>query len=76
MVSGAFALFIVCPRMAVMTNLIAKATQVSVVQIAIIGTVLSFPLIIAMAFIRPWGLMAALGSACSRIWGRRSSCGR
>ena len=60
--SGAFALFIVCPRMAGMTNLIAKATQANLVQIALLGTALSLPLIVAMVLIfRQWGLVAALG---------------
>lgn len=62
LVSGAFALFIVCPRMAGMTNLIAQATDTNVVQVALIGTVLSLPLIVAMVLIfRHWGLWAALG---------------
>jgi len=60
--SGAFALFIVCPRMAGMTNLIAKYTHTNLVHLALIGTVASLPLIVAMVLIfRQWGLVAALG---------------
>lgn len=61
-VSIAFALFIVCPRMAGMTNVITKATQTNIIQVAIIGTILSLPLIIAMILIfRQYGLIGALG---------------
>ena len=61
-VSVAFALFIVCPRMAAMTNVITKATQTNIIQVAIVGTIISLPLIIAMVLIfRQYGLIAALG---------------
>jgi len=61
-VSVAFALFIVCPRMAGMTNVITRATQTNIVQVAVIGTILSLPLTIAMVLIfRQYGLIAALG---------------
>ncbi len=61
-VSVAFALFIVCPRMAGMVNVITKATQTNIVQVAVIGTILSLPLIIAMSLVfRKYGLIAALG---------------
>lgn len=61
-VSIAFALFIVCPRMAGMTNVITKATQTNIVQVAVIGTILSLPLIIAMVLIfKGYGLIVALG---------------
>ncbi len=60
-VSLAFALFIVCPRMAGMTNVIANATQTNVIYIAVIGTIMSLPLIIAMILIfRQYGLIGAL----------------
>jgi uncharacterized membrane protein len=59
--SVAFALFILCPRMAGMTNIISDASQVSIVKVAIFGTILALPLIIGMAFIfRGYGLIAAL----------------
>ncbi len=61
-VSVAFALFIVCPIMAGMTDVITKATQTNLVQVAVIGTILSLPLIIAMVLIfRQYGFIAALG---------------
>ena len=61
-VSVAFALFIVCPRMAGMTNVITNATQTNIIHVAIIGTIISLPLIIAMVLIfKQYGLFAALG---------------
>lgn len=61
-VSVAFALFIVCPRMAGMANVITNATQTNIIHVAIIGTIISLPLIIAMALIfKQYGLFAALG---------------
>ncbi len=60
----AFALFIVCPRMAGMTNVITSATQTNIVSVAVVGTLLSLPLVIAMVLIfRQYGLAAALGFA-------------
>ena len=60
--SIAFALFIVCPRMAGMTNVITNATQTNIIHVAVIGTIISLPLIIAMVLIfRQYGLIAALG---------------
>ncbi len=59
--STAFALFVICPRMAGMTNIIASATHLSIIRIAVLGTVLALPLIILMALIfREYGLFAAL----------------
>ncbi len=61
---GAFGLFIVCPRMAAMTNLIARNFQFSIYWLVIIGTLLSIPLLLIMTWvIRQWGLMAGLGFA-------------
>ena len=61
-VSVAFALFIVCPRMAGMTNVITEATQTNIIHVAIVGTIISLPLIIAMVLIfKQYGLFAALG---------------
>ena len=60
--SIAFALFIVCPRMAGITNVITSATQMNIVYISVIGTLISLPLIMAMALIfKQYGLIAALG---------------
>jgi hypothetical protein len=59
--SGAFALFILCPRMAGMANVIANATRVNLVLVSVMGTLISLPLIVAMVFIfRQYGLLAAL----------------
>ncbi|MEA1944171.1 MAG: hypothetical protein U9N07_02350 [Euryarchaeota archaeon] len=60
--SIAFALFIVCPRMAGMTSIIVNATQTNIVYISVIGTLISLPLIVAMVLIfKQYGLIAALG---------------
>jgi hypothetical protein len=62
--SIAFALFILCPRMAGMANVIANATKVNLVLVSVVGTLISLPLIVAMVFIfRQWGLWAALAFA-------------
>jgi len=62
--SAAFALFILCPRMAGMANVIANATKVNLVLVSVLGTLLSLPLIVAMVFIfRQYGLWAALAFA-------------
>ena len=61
-VSMAFALFVVCPRMTGMTNVITNATQTNIIHVAIIGTIMSLPLVIAMVLIfKQYGLFAALG---------------
>lgn len=45
-----------------MTQIIAKATQTNIIQVAVIGTILSLPLIIAMVLVfKEYGLVAALG---------------
>jgi len=60
-VSIAFALFIVCPRMAGMVNVITKATHTNIISVSIIGTIISLPLIIAMVLLfKHYGLIAAL----------------
>jgi len=62
--SVGFALFILCPRMAGMANVIANATKVNLVLVSVIGTIISLPLIVAMVLIfRQWGLWAALAFA-------------
>ena len=61
---AAFGFFIVCPRMAAMTNLIAKNFQGSIYWLVIVGTFASIPLLVIMTWIiREWGLMAGLGFA-------------
>jgi len=60
--SIAFALFILCPRMAGMTNVIVNATRTNIVYVSIIGTMISLPLIVVMVLIfKQYGLIAALG---------------
>ena len=60
-VSIAFALFLVCPRMAGMVNVITEATQTNLISVSIIGTIISLPLIIAMVLLfKHYGLIAAL----------------
>ena len=60
----AFSFFIVCPRLAAMTNIISKNTAVSIYLTVIVGTIVSIPLLIATAWaIRHWGLMAGLAIA-------------
>ena len=62
--SIAFALFILCPRMAGMANVIANATQTNLVLVAVIGTLISLPLIVLMVIIfQHYGLWAALAFA-------------
>jgi len=59
--SVAFSLFILCPRMAGMANIIANASHVSLIKVAVFGTVLALPLIIVMALLfAKFGLAAAL----------------
>ena len=57
--SVAFALFILCPRMAGMTKVISDASNVSLVKVVVVGTVVSLPLIIAMALV-----FARYGACC------------
>ena len=60
-VSAAFALFILCPRMAGMTKVISNASNVDLVKVVVFGTVVALPLIIAMALIfARYGLVVAL----------------
>jgi hypothetical protein len=59
-----FALFILCPRMAGMANVIAGSTSTNLVLVAVIGTLISLPLIVLMVLIfRQWGLLAAMAFA-------------
>ncbi len=59
--SAAFALFILCPRMAGMTKVISDASHVELIKVVVFGTVVALPMIIAMALIfSRYGLVAAL----------------
>ncbi|KAF5432731.1 hypothetical protein C5S39_02935 [Candidatus Methanophagaceae archaeon] len=59
--SVAFALFILCPRMAGMTKVISEASDVNLVKVVVLGTVVALPLIVAMALVfSKYGLVAAL----------------
>lgn len=59
--SAAFALFILCRRMAGMTKVISDASDVNLVKVVVVGTVVALPLIIGMALIfQRYGLVAAL----------------
>lgn len=60
----AFAFFILCPRMAGITSIIANATNVDLVKLAVVGTIIAIPLIVAMVLIySKYGLLAALAFA-------------
>ena len=60
----AFAFFILCPRMAGMANVISNASKVNLVSVAVIGTLISLPLIVAMVLVfQHYGLWAALALA-------------
>ena len=60
----AFALFIVCPRMAGITSLIAKITRVNLIALSVIGCIVAMPLVTLMTIIyQRFGLMLALISA-------------
>ena len=56
------ALFIICPRMAGMVNIIAKYSQTSLDVTALFGTIISIPLVLTMVLIfaqwRIWGALA------------------
>ena len=62
MASIGLSLFIICPRMAGMVNIIAKNSQVSLVYTTLLGTIISIPLVIAMVLIFAkfgiWGALA------------------
>jgi hypothetical protein len=62
--SVGFALFILCPRMAGMADVIAKATSSNLVLVAVIGTLISLPLIVLMVIVfHYYGLWAAMAFA-------------
>ena len=59
--SAAFALFILCPRIAGMTKVISDVSDVNLVRVVVVGTVVALPLIIGMALLfQRYGLVAAL----------------
>lgn len=56
------ALFIVCPRMAGMVNVVAKYSRTSLVSTALLGTIISIPLVIIMVLVfAKFGIWSALG---------------
>ena len=60
----AFAFFVVCPRMAGITSIIANATDVDLVKLAVVGSLIAIPFVVAMVLIySKYGLLAALGFA-------------
>jgi hypothetical protein len=62
--SAAFAMFIVCPRMAAMTNICYRHVTGNLVVLVILGTLVSIPLLIIMvSLLTRWGFAAALGFA-------------
>ncbi|MBN1140452.1 MAG: hypothetical protein JXB25_01455 [Deltaproteobacteria bacterium] len=59
--SAAMAMFIVCPRMAGMVHVISRHSQVSLVATALLGSVLSIPLVVAIVLVfAKTGLWGAL----------------
>lgn len=61
-VSIAFALFIVCPRMAAMLHVITRSTETNLVYVSVLGTIIALPFVIAMVLIfKQYGLLVALG---------------
>lgn len=63
-VMAAYSFFIVCPRMAAMTNLISKNFTFPIYWLVFLGTIISIPLLIIMTWIiRQWGLLTGLGFA-------------
>ena len=57
----AFAFFILCPRMAGITSIIANATNVDLVKLAILGSLISIPFVVAMVLIyTKYGLLGSL----------------
>lgn len=62
--SVGFALFILCPRMAGIANIIAGASNANLMYVTLLGTLISLPLIALMVLIfRHYGLWAALAFA-------------
>jgi hypothetical protein len=60
----ALAMFIVCPRMAALTNICHRHVMFNLSTLVILGTLVSIPLLIIMVFIlKRWGFAAALGFA-------------
>ena len=58
---GAYGFFIVCPRMAAMTNIIGKNFEISIYWLTMLGTIFSIPLLIVMCWTtQKWGLLGGL----------------
>jgi hypothetical protein len=58
------ALFIVCPRMAGMVNVVSKHSQASLVLTALFGTLVSIPLVVVMVLV----------FAKTGVWGALTFC--
>ena len=72
----AFALFVLCPRMAGMANVIAKYSGVNLAWTVALGTLLAVPLVIGMAFLfAKFGLWAALALAVATDFGAAAFMG-
>ena len=57
-----FGLFVVCPRMAGMIQVIGKHSSVSLWVTVLLGTAVSLPILMLMVFIfSRWGIWGALG---------------
>ena len=57
----AMGFFIICPRMAAMLHIISKHTQTPLYTVALIGTILSIPLMLAIVWLfQKYGLTAAV----------------
>lgn len=62
--SASFAMFIVCPRMAAMTNICHRHVPCNLAVLVILGTLVSIPLLVIMvSILKSWGFVAALGFA-------------
>jgi len=57
----AFAMFVVCPRMAGMMNVIANSTDTKMFKLVVLGTMLSVPFLIGMVLaFKAYGIYGAL----------------
>ena len=60
----AFAFFIICPRMAGITSLIARSAGLDLIKVTVLGSLVAIPLVVAMVLIfSRYGLIAALAFA-------------
>jgi len=59
--SVAFALFVVCPRMAGMMNVITGSTETDIFRVIFVGTLVSIPLLVGMVMaFKAYGIYGAL----------------